>query len=76
MNPLCRPILPAGRPCTQPAVRATLYRRLRLSLLGRHSWQSEGPAVPEISHASEPTKGPSVLSVSPVVKGFSPWKPA
>jgi hypothetical protein len=34
MNPLCRHILPAGRHCTQPAVRATLYRRLRLSPLG------------------------------------------
>jgi hypothetical protein len=27
MNPLCRHILPAGRPCTQPAVRSTLYCR-------------------------------------------------
>jgi hypothetical protein len=27
MNPLCRHILPAGRHCTQPAVRSTLYCR-------------------------------------------------
>jgi hypothetical protein len=27
MNQLCRHILPAGRPCTQPAVRSTLYCR-------------------------------------------------
>jgi hypothetical protein len=41
MNPLCH--------CTQPAVRTTLYCRLRLSLLGRHSWQAKDLLFPKLA---------------------------